>query len=208
MDSDGIQEIEEYLFLADVIAFDYANIPGCALDEIRSEGQMALLRAKDSYDSQKGEFVPYAARAIRNALNSLYAKQLRLQKMFPASLDDPVSLALPEAKAKGIEVENGEQPTDKEIRRSESARLIGSLMSLLTPRERQAIACLRLGNSFNEIGQDMGISKQAAHKSVQSGLAKLRIGLSRLGYNSLASDGFLGSTDFTVRKVDDSDRGP
>ena len=207
MDSDKITEIEEYLFLVDVIAFDYANVPGCALDEIRSEGQMALLRAKESYDAGRGEFIPYAARAIRNALNSLYAKQLKLQKMFPASLDDPVISVQPEIIAKLAGIENGDQHMEQKIRSSEAARVIGSLMGLLAPREQQAIACLHLGNSFSEIGSDMGISKQAAHKSVQSGLAKLRIGLSRLGYNSLASDGFLGSTDFTVRKVDDSCRG-
>jgi RNA polymerase sigma factor (sigma-70 family) len=206
MNNHGIPEVEEYLFLAEVIAYDYANVPGCALEEIRSEGQMALLRAKESYDSSKGDFVPYAARAIRNALNSLYAKQLKLQKMFPASLDDPVISLGTEAIVKGIEMEADGQHLEKEIRRSESARVTESLMGLLTPREHQAIAFLRLGNSFSEIGRDMGISKQAAHKSVQSGLTKLRNGLSRLGYNSLASDGFLGSTDLTLRKVDDSGR--
>jgi len=204
---DEIEEVEEYLFLADVIAFDYANVPGCALDEIRSEGQMALLRAKGSYDPQKGEFVPYAARAIRNALNSLYAKQLRMQKLFPSSLDDPVSAFQSDPDGNSSENGKGCSKSETEIRRRESARVMGSLMGLLTPRERQAIAGLRLGKSFNEIGGDMGISKQAAHKSVQSGLGKLRVGLSRLGYKSLASDGFLGSTDFSIRKVDDSGLG-
>ncbi len=204
MNNIGTKNVEEYLFLADVISFDYANIPGCILDDIRSEGRMALLRARESYDFQKGEFTPYAARAIRNALNSLYAKQLRLQKMFPASLDDPVSSVGPDVNDEDSEVENDGPYAHREIRRRESARVMGSLLGLLTPRERQAIACLRLGNSFREIGNDMGISKQAAHKSVQSGLTKLRSGLSRLGYKGLASDGFLGSTDFSPQNVDDS----
>jgi len=68
-------------------------------------------------------------------------------------------------------------------------------MNLLTPRERLVVNALRAGNSYVEIGESLGISKQAAHKSVKSGLAKLRTGLARMGYRGIASDGQLGSLE-------------
>ena len=85
--------IEQHLFLAELIAFDYANLSGCQWDEARSEASLALMRAADAFDPAKGEFVAFSSRVIRNALNSLYAKQLRMLKIFPKSIDDPILLA-------------------------------------------------------------------------------------------------------------------
>ena len=73
--------------LAEVISLEYANIPNAQPSEIFSEAQQALFRAAQGFDPDRGEFGPYAARAIRNALNTLYAKQLRLSKVFPKSID-------------------------------------------------------------------------------------------------------------------------
>lgn len=187
--------VEEHLFLAELIAFDYANIPGCRWDEARSEASMALLRASKAYDPSKGEFAPFASRAIRNALNSLYAKQLRMLRIFPASLDDPIS----RIHGSGMEgsADAGElhsrQDVRKEVRESEAARVLASLLGLLSPRERMIVEGVRIGRSYTEIGEELGISKQAAHKSARAGLHKLREGLERLGYRGLASDGLLGS---------------
>ena len=36
--------IEEHLFLAELIAFDYANILGCQWDKARPEASVALIR--------------------------------------------------------------------------------------------------------------------------------------------------------------------
>jgi DNA-directed RNA polymerase specialized sigma subunit len=68
----------DHLALAEVVALEYSNIPRTNVDDAVSEAQQALLRAAQSYDPQKGDFTPLAARAIRNALNSFYAKQLRV----------------------------------------------------------------------------------------------------------------------------------
>mgnify|MGYP006085659369 CR=1 FL=1 len=190
--------IEEHLFLAEVIAFDYANIPGCQWDEACSEASLALMRAAEAYNPNKGDFTPLATRVIRNALNSLYAKHLKLAKIFPKSLDDPIHYPAstktnqPQSTDDPISIESG-QNVRKEVRQRETSTVIESLMGLLTPRERVIITALKSGRSYSEIGSSLGISKQAAHKSAKSGLTKLRSGLDRLGYQGIATDGNLAS---------------
>jgi RNA polymerase sigma factor (sigma-70 family) len=192
--------IEEYLFLAELIALDYANIPGCQLDEAKSEAKMGLVRAADAFEPNKGEFTPFASRVIRNALNSLYAKQLRMLKIFPKSLDEPILRTNPELDSFSSEsgdlqsISAGRDDVRKEIRKNEASAIMESIMNLLTPRERMAVEALRIGKNYPEIGETMGITKQAAHKSVRSGLDKLRAGLQRLGYEGVASDGLLASS--------------
>ncbi len=193
--------IEDHLFLSEIIAIDYANIPGCQLDEARSEGNLALVRAAQAYDPSRGEFIPFASRVIRNALNSLYAKQLRILKMFPKSLDDPIQWSQsPQTMGRENQTDYSPQGDSgqnilKDIRIRETSSAIDSVMNLLTPRERLVINAFRVGASFPEIGERLGISKQAAHKSVKAGLVKLRDGLTRMGYRGLATDGQLGSLE-------------
>lgn len=190
--------VEEYLFLAELIAFDYANIPGCHRDDARSEAGLALMRAAGAYDPEKGEFAPFGSRVIRNALNSLYAKQLRLLKIFPKSIDDPIQIPLTDNhesafSGDGDFLEKSSQDVRKNVRQRETSAVIEPLMNLLSPREQVIIGALKAGNSYTEIGDSLGISKQAAHKSAKSGLEKLRAGLGRLGYQGIASDGHLAS---------------
>jgi RNA polymerase sigma factor (sigma-70 family) len=191
--------IEEHIFLAEVIAFDYANIPGCRWEDARSEASIALIRAAEAYDPAKGEFVSFSSRVIRNALNSLYAKQLRLLKIFPQSIDAPIQFTAvknrghPALSTDGdFMVETGEDPR-KAVRLRETSNVIETLMNLLSPRERVVVEALKTGRSYAEIGDSLGISKQAAHKSAKSGLGKLRAGLDRLGFQGIASDGLLAS---------------
>jgi RNA polymerase sigma factor (sigma-70 family) len=192
--------IEDNLPLAEVIALEYANIPGCTVNDARSEAQNALIRAADSFNPNKGEFIPYASRVIRNALNSLYAKQLRYARVFPQSLEDPVDWHKLNSAIGSDDWLDQHQTTDpkqdvlKEVRRRETIAVLGAVLNLLAPRERLLIDALRNGSNYAEIGQGLGISRQAAHKAVKSGLAKLRDGLTKLGYRDLASDGHLGST--------------
>jgi RNA polymerase sigma factor (sigma-70 family) len=191
--------IEEHIFLTELIALDYSNIPGCRWEEAKSEAYMGLVRAAEAYDPNKGEFTPFASRVIRNALNSLYAKQLRMLKIFPKSLDEPIVRWKSDAQTFSSDAGNlhsispGTEDVRKEIRENEASVAIESVMNLLSPRERMAVEALRIGKSYPEIGGMLGISKQAAHKSARSGLDKLRAGLARLGYQGIASDGFLDS---------------
>lgn len=192
--------IEDHIFFAELIALDYANIPGCQWSEAKSEAYMGLIRASKAYDPQKGEFTAFASKVIRNALNSLYAKQLRMLKIFPKSLDEPIARrkSADHTFSSDCGTLHSIAPdiTDvrKEIRNKEATAVLDAVLNLLSPRERLAIEALRIGKNYSEIGESMGISKQAAHKSAQSGLEKLRNGLAVLGYKGIASDGFLDSS--------------
>lgn len=193
---DPTELVEEHLFLAELIAFDYANIPGCRWDEARSEASHGLVRAAQAFDSAKGEFIPFASRVIRNALNTLYAKQLRLHRVFPKSLDEPILRSKPVQESWSSAHPHhpaGPDDVQREIRQRETGSALDAVMNLLSPRERITVEALKTGKSYSEVGEALGISKQAAHKSARSALGKLRSGLERLGFHGIASDGLLAS---------------
>lgn len=192
--------IEENLFLAEVIALEYSNIPGCQGCDALSEANLGLIKAAEAYNPEKGEFTPFASKVIRNSLNSLYAKQIRLFNHFPyvthSGLTDGIVVddldSFSDCLQQSIRHEKADVIT--EIRKNEAADVLSSVMNLLTPRERMAIKALLAGKNYPEIGENLGMTKQAAHKLVRTGLNKLRCGLVRLGYQGIASDGLLGSS--------------
>lgn len=188
--------VEENLELAQIIAVDYLNIPGVTLGEVLSDAHQALLRAAEGFDCAKGRFEPYAARAIRNALNSLYHKHMRLAKMFPKSLDDSSSGQLTDSSSTEPPIARVvDRKTDvlREVRKKESNGILEGVFRELSPRERLVIDQIRLGRSLQEIAEKMGITKQAVHKISQPAMEKLRNRLAGMGYQGLDSNGFLRS---------------
>jgi RNA polymerase sigma factor (sigma-70 family) len=187
--------VEQNLGLAQVIAFDYANIPGVTLSEAVSEAQVALMRAADNFDSSKGEFTPYAARVLRNALNSLYAKQLRMARMFPKSLDQPpVNGSGDHGSNNGpFDRPDSQQDVRKSVKRRETNSILRDILRTLSPHEQLIIEHMRLGRSLSEIGNKLGVSKQAVHKVSSPALAKVKEALETFGYKGLDSQGFLKS---------------
>jgi RNA polymerase sigma factor (sigma-70 family) len=196
----------DHLGLAKVIALEYTNIPGVTAEEAVSEAHQALLRASNGFEPTKGEFTSYAARSIRNALNSLYAKHLRFARIFPRSLDEPPDWSASRdtrSSAGGLlgKIRDSKQDVESEISRRETARILSDLLNVLSPRERIVITALGQGKSLAEIGKKMGISKQAVHKISGPALAKLKDKLSGLGYRGLDSKGFLKSSRTAVKKA-------
>jgi RNA polymerase sigma factor (sigma-70 family) len=189
--------VEQHLGLAQVIAFDYSNIPGVSVDEAVSEAHGALMRASEGFDSAKGEFAPYAARAVRNALNSLYAKQLKMARLFPKSIDEPPLNAGSTHNNSGSSLlhqhHDSRQDVHKSVKRRESNSVLSDLLASLSPREQIVIEHMRLGRSLSEIGQSLGVSKQAIHKISSPALTKLKAALEANGYCGLDSQGFLKS---------------
>jgi RNA polymerase sigma factor (sigma-70 family) len=189
--------VEQHLGLAQVIALDYCNIPGIALDEAVSEANLAMFRASEGFDPRKGDFAPYAARAIRNSLNSLYAKQLKIARMFPKSLDEPpVQQNGPSDSSSNSEparAKDSRQDVHKSVKRGETFSILADVLKTLSPREQIVIEHMRLGRSLSEIGDTLGVSKQAIHKISAPALSKLRARLEETGYQGLDSQGFLKS---------------
>jgi len=196
----------DHLGLAKIIALEYTNIPGVTLEEAISEAHQALLRASNSFDPTKGDFTPYAARSIRNALNSFYAKHLRLARIFPRSLDEaPDWTASRDSSATDTgllgKIRDSRQDVENEVRCRETGRILSEVLNVLSPRERIVVGALGQGKSLAEIGKKMGVSKQAVHKISGPALAKLKDKLSGLGYRGLDSKGFLKSTRAAIKRA-------
>ena len=84
------ERVIQHLKLAQTIAAKYFNIQGASREDVLSEAQTALVKASMAYQEEKGPFAPFAGAAIRNALNSLYKKQLRQVQMIGKSLDETI----------------------------------------------------------------------------------------------------------------------
>lgn len=190
---------ENHLSLAQVIALEYINIPRATADESLSEAQQALWRAASAYDSSRGEFAPYASRAIRNALNTLYAKQLKLLRIFPVSIDDTpdwssVAPGKPDWSTETpFVIPDQSNGVRKSVQIQESGTILEEVLNLLSIREKVVISAIKEGYSYAEIGEKLSISKQAAHQIGAKALTKLKNELEKLGFSGLDTEGFLKS---------------
>ena len=197
------QNIESHLPLARRLAREFSNIPGQSQAEIEMTAQEALTRALRQHDSAKGEFTPYAAQAIRNALKSLYDQQLRHHRLHQYILDE----AAPSDgnSTQGPRVQNLRDRANPSVAHqagfNESKALLNKVLSSLSPRYRTVLEGIRDGRSYSEIGADMGISKQAVQKIVHSALDALRQKLDECGFRGIDSKGFLES--FRASKLPD-----
>ena len=190
---------EDHLYLAQVISLEYLNISRVTSDESLSEAQQALWRAATAYNPSRGEFAPYAARAIRNALNTLYAKQLKLLSIFPISIDgvpnwSGISSGYQESsKEPAFAIPDQGSGVRKNVQLQESSALLDQVMKKLSVREQVVVRAIKEGHSFSEIGEKLSISKQAAHQLGGKALSKLRAVLEELGFKGLDTEGFLKS---------------
>ncbi len=185
--------VEQHLGLARMIAYEYANIPGASMDEIMAEADTALAAAARAFDPQKGHFTAYAGRAIRNALNSFFTRQLRYVKVHEFSLDaEPTTSASTASSARKDHADPGADVA-LAARAAESRRILEDVLTELSPRSKLMVVRLRDGKSYSEIGAELGISKQAVHKVAHAALQSLREKLDARGFSGIDSKGFLKS---------------
>ena len=185
--------VEQNLGLARMIAYEYANIPGASMDEIVSEAENALAAAGRSFDPEKGQFAAYAGRAMRNALNSFFTRQLRYVKVHEFSLDaEPTTSASTASSARKDHADPGADVA-LAARAAESRRILEDVLTELSPRSKLMVVRLREGKSYSEIGAELGISKQAVHKVAHAALQSLREKLDARGFSGIDSKGFLKS---------------
>lgn len=185
--------VEQHLGLARMIAYEYANIPGATLDEIIAEAQNALAAAGRAFDPAKGQFTAYAGRAIRNALNDYFGKQLRYVKANEFILDDDANRSASTAATPEPRDRDPAADVTLDVRAAESRRILQEVIAELAPRSRQIVAQIWSGKSYAEIGGEIGISKQAVHKVGHAALQSLREKLELRGFGGVDSKGFLKS---------------
>jgi len=176
-----------------MIAYEYANIPSASMDEIVAEADSALAAAARAFDPEKGQFSAYAGRAIRNALNSLFTRQLRYVKVHEFSLDAPRPSSM------GADTTTRKDHADPgadvalAARAAESRRILEAVLAELPPRSRVIVTRIREGKSYSEIGEELNVSKQAIHKVAHAALQSLREKLDARGFSGIDSKGFLKS---------------
>ncbi len=184
---------QQHLPLADSIAAGYSNIPGVQRDDVVSIARQALQRAVESYDASRWPLAPYAGRAIRNALNTLYQREVRharvviSESLIPCldSAGEPVPLTDKWA--------DSAQNTVLQAGQQESSALLLQLMAQLPERTQGILTRLASGQSHAEIGAALGVSKQAIHKTASAAFALLRTQLGTLGFGGLDTVGLLKS---------------
>ena len=180
-----------HLLLAKKIAGGYANIPGVSMDDVRAVAQVALHRAAQAFDPERGEFEAYAARAIRNALNSLHQKEARHARQHMPEADLAVSASTEGSTAPSQRLPDEFQDVLSQVRSQESRRVLEAVLATLPDRTRQILGLVAAGRSYAEIGETLSISKQAAHKAATSAMTHIREQLAAQGFGGLDSQGFL-----------------
>ena len=191
-DADSL--FREALPLADKIAGGYANIPGMTADDVRAVAHAALHRAALAFDPARGVFEAYAARAIRNALNSLHQKEARHARQHLPEADLAVSATTEGSTSPSQRLPDEFQDVLSQVRSQESRRVLENLLAALPARTRQILALVAEGHSYSEIGERLGVSKQAVHKAAAAALDNLRGQLAAQGFGGLDSKGFLQTT--------------
>jgi RNA polymerase sigma factor (sigma-70 family) len=189
-DSDAL--FHAHLSLADKIAGGYANIPGVTADDVRAVAQTALLRAARAFDPARGAFEPYAAQAIRNALNSLHQKEARHARQIVPEADLALAaFTTTGSTAPGQRLPDEFQDVLAKVRSQDSRRVLEAVLTTLPARTRQILGLVAAGRSYAEIGESLGISKQAAHKAATSAMTHIREQLAAQGFGGLDSQGVL-----------------
>ena len=171
------ERVIEHIKLAQILAAKYFNIPGASREEVLSEAQTALVKASMAYQEDKGPFTAFAGTVIRNALNSLYKKQLRQVQMIGKSLDETIHGAT----QFGTHIGNlGQNLADtkkdvvREVSQGERRKTLTRALSSLKPQEFDLLVNISKGMSFSEVGAKLGISKQAAHKMWARAIKKIQ----------------------------------
>jgi RNA polymerase sigma factor (sigma-70 family) len=188
------ERVDGLLPLAARIAREFSNIPGLPFAEIELSAQEALANAARLFDAKKGDFTPYAARAITNALRDLYERQKRHHHHHQYILDEPIpsgSATTAEARIHGIP--SPASPPADHAAIHESRERLEIAMNGLPTRLRTVSEGIRDGKSYTEIGNSLGISKQAAHKLAGAAITSIRESLARMGYTGIDTLGLLKS---------------
>ncbi len=163
--------VESNLRLVVSIAKKSVASSALTLDDLVSVGNAALLRAVEQFDYRRGfRFSTYAYKAIQRSIYGLLTSENRHQERFAPDVRDATQSLIKDASA-----------ADRaEIIAREARDEVRQLLSVLTSRERRVVAA-RFGlerdakpRSFQNIGDEVGLSKQRVASIFSEALGKLR----------------------------------
>lgn len=163
------------------------------MKEIEMTAQEALLKAAQHFNYESGEFIPFASVVIRNALRDLYERQVRHLQHHAYDLNVPCNTATTEEDRIATIPDLEAKDVPEAAAALESDTRLAQAMKSLTPRLRLVAEGIGAGKSYSEIGADLGISKQAAHKLAGAAMTTLREKLYAMGFGGIDTLGLLKS---------------
>jgi len=160
---------------------------GAAISDLISEGNLGLLKAIQKFDTSKDvKFISYAVWWIRNAMQEFIKKRqasLNIEKE-EEILNKPLFIkGIPDSEDEWIErkdvVLSDEEDEEKRELHKNQRKVIDTLMSKLCGREKVIIEKYYgiYGNkskNLEELGKELGITKERVRQIKEQGLKKLR----------------------------------
>lgn len=166
---------------------------GVPMDDLISEGNMAMVDASRKFEADKGKrFVSYAAPFIRHAMEEAIERQAGLYRVprseatretkrrkMPVSVDEPI----PFGSATGFSllsllVNKNVKQADLSIEDEQTAQKINNAIAKLDDREREVVKrYFGIGaetNTMAEIGGAMGLKRERVRQIRNKAIRKLR----------------------------------
>jgi len=128
------------------------------------KAQEALAAAGRQFDPSKGDFTAYAAQAVRNALRSLYEKQVRHHHHHAYVLDQPAGMQSTQTDLVQNTPDKKQESVGTQVNRAESIAALKRAMAQMPERYRVVLSAVAEGRSYSEIGILLGMTKQGVHK--------------------------------------------
>ena len=154
-------------------------------DDFFAEGNSLLLKCIDKFDYARGfRFSTYATTAIQRHLYRLIAKHSR-QRTLESAHDDQLMQQLPEA-----ECDEKQQASEYAAAEAIIAQMDQALdeRELFIVRGRLGLDGSGKGQSFQSLGDHLGLSKERIRQLFNRGIEKLGDLASNLGFDSLAHE--------------------
>jgi RNA polymerase sigma factor (sigma-70 family) len=150
------------------------DFPGVEFTDLISEGSMALLRAADKFDFDRGfKFSTYACRAIFKGFSRTAKQNYRYRRRFPAQWDialekdDHLDLLRAEDHSNGIdEVRTIFQDNIADLSRVEQSVI--EMRFSLKPKQDKPL-------TLKQVGDKLGLTKERIRQIQNKALAKMRI---------------------------------
>jgi len=186
-------EIAKLIPLAGKIARDFSNIPGLDHREIEIHAQEALAAAGRQFHPAKGDFTAYAAQAVRNALRSLYDRQVRHHLHHDYVLDHPAGMESTQTDLVQNTPDLKQESVATGVNRAESIAALRKAMEGMPEKYRVVLSGVSEGKSYSEIGEQLGMTKQGVHRIATVAIQSLKERLASQGFAGLDSIGLLKS---------------
>ena len=149
-------------------------IPNSSIEESEQEARIALWQAATSFDPTKGEFAGFASIVVRNHLRNAFNSAKR-RGVEIAALDAPAT-SDPESEidsAKNSLVSPDASPL-LDAERADIRSVLQNELSSLTTAQQEVLKSYADGDSYAEIGRQLGVSKAAVRQMAERAANQIR----------------------------------